>query len=278
MHVKRGFVNTPDGQIEYREAGTGSPLIFLHATPVSSAYFADYFHLFPTDYRLIAMTTMGYGESSKPKNPYTSVEEFAQSVDWFIDGLELDEFDLFGTHTGGIIAIEVALRNATRIKHLILDEVGNYANEAGIELQKKIHSYYPAVDDGSHLLKLWEKAGGNRKDANLKSVTQKFIDTLLVNSAEGCDIYENMGWEGAGPYALCYYDSIKNGSKIKVPTLLIYGTASKLLNVGEEIHKNLINSQLVSLETKKERAQGMFTHDQDPNQWMHAITNFIDNK
>ena len=87
-----------------------------------------------------------------------------------------------------------------------------------------------------------------------------------------------MGWEGAGPYALCYYDSIKNGSKIKVPTLLIYGTASKLLNVGEEIHKNLINSQLVTLETKKERAQGMFTHDQDPARWMHAITKFLDNK
>ena len=72
------------------------------------------FHLFPKNYRLIAMTTMGYGESSKPKNPYTSVEEFAQSVDWFIEGLGLDKFDLFGTHTGGIIAIEVAIRNAAK--------------------------------------------------------------------------------------------------------------------------------------------------------------------
>ena len=277
MNIKRGFINTPDGQIEYREAGTGKPLVFMHATPVSSAYFAEYFHLFPKNYRLIAMTTMGYGESSKPKNPYTSVEEFAQSVDWFIEGLGLDKFDLFGTHTGGIIAIEVAIRNAAKINHLILDEVGNYANEAGVDLQKKIHSYYPAVDDGSHLLKLWEKSGGNREGANFKLVTQKFIDTLLVNSAEGCDIYDNMGWEGAGPYALCYYDSIINSSKIEVPTLLIYGTASKLLNVGEAIHKNLTKSQLVTLNTQKERSQGMFTHDQDPERWMQSIVNFLDN-
>ena len=275
MQIKRGFINTPDGQIEYREAGEGKPLLFMHATPVSSAYYAEYFRFFPSGYRLIAMTTIGYGESSKPNKPYTSVKEFAQSVQWFIDGLELETFDLFGTHTGGIISIEVALQNQDRIKHLILDEVGNYANDAGIELQQRIHSYYPSQSNGSHLLKLWEKSGGNIKNATIKIATQKFIDTLLVNSAENCEVYGNMGWEGAGPYALCYYDSIKNSKNITIPTLLLYGTQSKLLHVGEAIHSSLASSKMVTLSTNKQRSQGMFTTDQNPKSWMKSIVEFI---
>ncbi|PZC41057.1 MAG: Pimeloyl-ACP methyl ester carboxylesterase [Chloroflexi bacterium] len=275
MNIKRGFVNTPDGQIEYREIGEGKPIIFMHATPVSSAYFANYFSLFPKNRRLIAMTTIGYGESSKPHKPYTTIQEYAQSVQWFLDGLAIDNFDLFGTHTGGIIAIEVAINNQERIDHLILDEVGNYANPEGIELQSKIHSYYPAEENGGHLIKLWEKSGGNHEHADIKMITQKFIDTLIVNSADGCEIYGNMGWEGAGPYALCSYDSVENGAKIKVPTLLIYGTESKLLNVGKKISDALKTSLLVQLNTNKNISQGMFTHNQDPNKWMQAIMEFV---
>lgn len=268
--VQRGFVQTPHGSIEYRESGEGPPLLMMHATPSSSATFEPYFPLIPGA-RLIAMTTLGYGESSRPPEPYTSVQQYAQSVEWFLDGLGLDRVDLFGTHTGGVISVDIAASFPDRINHLVLDEVGNYANPAGLELHSNIHRYYEERADGGHLTEIWKRVGGDRPDADFERVTQRLIDNLRVNSVRGCEeAYGHMGWEGAGPYAICRFDTVENASRIQSPTLLIYGDTSKLRPVGEELGRRIPRSRLELLPS-----EGMFTPDQGPERWGGAIRDFL---
>ena len=268
--ARRGFVETPHGQIEYREAGNGTPLLMMHATPSSSATFEPYFPLIP-DRRLIAMTTIGYGESDRPPEPYTSVEQYAQSVGWFLDRLELEHVDIFATHTGGIIAVEVAAAFPERVGKLILDEVGNYANAEGLKLHGSAHRYYQEQPDGSHLVELWQSLGGERPGADLERVAQRLIDNLKVNSTKGCeDAYGHMGWEGAGPYAICRYDTVEHSTRIQAPTLLIYGESSKLRPVGEELGRRISRSRVDLLPS-----EGMFTIDQGPEQWSKAVREFL---
>ncbi|MDA0256497.1 MAG: alpha/beta hydrolase [Chloroflexi bacterium] len=268
--AQRGFVQTPHGQIEYRESGDGTPLLMMHATPASSATFEPYFPLIP-GVRLIAMTTIGYGESARPPEPYTSVQQYAQSVAWFLDRMGLERVDVFGTHTGGIIAVEVAAAFPERVGRLILDEVGNYANAEGLELHSGIHRYYEERPDGGHLVELWQRLGGERPGADLERVTQRLVDNLKVNSVQGCEaVYGHMGWEGAGPYAICRYDTVENAPRIQAPTLLIYGESSKLRPVGEELGRRVPRARVELLPS-----EGMFTIDQGPERWASAVRAFL---
>lgn len=70
LDVTRGFVKTPHGHIEYREVGAGEPLVVLHSTPNSSAQYQELFPYLSGHYRVIAPTTLGYGDSDRPPHPY----------------------------------------------------------------------------------------------------------------------------------------------------------------------------------------------------------------
>ena len=100
LQIKRGFVYSPHGNIEYREAGTGPPLVFLHPTPSSSVAYQSFFHYFTDQYRCIGMSTMGYGQSDTPPYPYATLHEFAQCVIWLLDGLGIEKTNLYGGLTG----------------------------------------------------------------------------------------------------------------------------------------------------------------------------------
>jgi hypothetical protein len=55
---KRGFANTSLGNIEYRERGSGSPMVMLHQTPSSSIRYSPWMPLLENNIRCIAMTTI----------------------------------------------------------------------------------------------------------------------------------------------------------------------------------------------------------------------------
>ena len=59
----RGFVSTPHGQVHYRTAGAGEPLLLLHQTSRSSDEFAEMLPILGRSRRVIAMDTLGYGDS-----------------------------------------------------------------------------------------------------------------------------------------------------------------------------------------------------------------------
>lgn len=88
--LKRGFVLSPHGNIEYFEVGSGDPLVMLHSTPNSCMAYRDIAPLLAGDVRAIAMSTMGYGQSDRPPAPYTTLTEFARAVTWLLDGLGLE--------------------------------------------------------------------------------------------------------------------------------------------------------------------------------------------
>ena len=87
--LRRGFVLSPHGNIEYFEVGSGEPLIMLHPTPSSSMAFREVAPPLAEDARVIAMSTMGFGHSDRPSDPYTTLHQFAQAVVWLMDGLGL---------------------------------------------------------------------------------------------------------------------------------------------------------------------------------------------
>lgn len=151
------YIDTPIGQIHIAECGSGSPVLLLHQTPRS---WTEYRHVLPllgARFHAIAMDTVGFGSSVKPDEAL-SVELFANGVDQLTSALGLESYNLVGHHTGGVIGVEVAARNPTRLRRLVLSATA-YADDAR---RAKMIAIGPIDQveirpDGRHLVELWNR-------------------------------------------------------------------------------------------------------------------------
>ena len=84
MH--RRFLDTPDGQIHYVTAGAGRPVLLLHQTPRSWDEYREVIPILARERRVIAMDTIGYGESYKPDRR-CDIEDYARGAVALVDGL-----------------------------------------------------------------------------------------------------------------------------------------------------------------------------------------------
>jgi pimeloyl-ACP methyl ester carboxylesterase len=262
--LTRGFVQCPDGDIEYAELGSGEPFIMLHMTPASCMWYRDVMPLLADEYRVISMSTMGYGRSSRPKPPYASIDKFATSVGWLLDGLKIDKAHIYGNHTGSQIALEFGALFPDRVKKLMLVEIFNWNKDNRRAVHEKLHAYIPEEEDGGHLIKLWEKYSrySNKLD------WLDFVDYITVNAPQ--EAYGSMGWEGAGPYCMTRQEVWDNAAKLTAPTLVIHGTTSELGRSHEKFLATIPNASGARLPST-----GNFSPPQAPELWAKEIKAFL---
>ncbi len=117
--VTRAFLDTPAGQLHYRTAGRGTPVLLLHQTPRSSDEYRDVLPLLAGEFRAIALDTVGFGDSYRPAGPYT-IEGFARGALDLLDGLGIARAAVVGHHTGAVIAAELAAAHPDRVERLVL--------------------------------------------------------------------------------------------------------------------------------------------------------------
>ena len=211
--VRRGFADTPEGQIHYATAGKGKPVLLLHQTPRSWDEYRDVLPIVGERYWAIAMDTIGFGDSYKPREE-GSIELYAKGVIALLDALSIPRASIVGHHTGGVIAVEVAATHPERVEKLILSSAP-YVDAEDREKRKG----KPAIDevkfkdDGSHLTELWQKRKNfypkNRPDL----FTRLVIDTLKVGGRM------EEGHRACGKYIM-----EKKVPLIKAPTLVIGGS------------------------------------------------------
>ncbi len=158
--MKRGYADTPEGQIHYTTAGEGEPLLLLHQTG-SSRQFWKLMPLLAERYKTFAPDNLGSGNSD-PLLPGVQIADLARSIVHFMDFLGIEKAHIFGIHTGNKIATEMAATWPSRVDRLILcgkthsimanHEALNAALEAVVGAS--IRKFEPQAD-GSHLVKQW---------------------------------------------------------------------------------------------------------------------------
>jgi pimeloyl-ACP methyl ester carboxylesterase len=123
---RRGFVDVPGGQVHYREAGGGAglPLVLLHPSPGSGKMLTPLLRQMAQTRRTLALDTRGNGDSTALDLPEPEMADFAHATLEALDGLGIERFDLFGSHTGASIAMETAILAPGRVRRLILDSMG----------------------------------------------------------------------------------------------------------------------------------------------------------
>jgi haloalkane dehalogenase len=102
-----------DSTIHYKDAGTGTALVFLHGNPGSSHLWRNVLPRMGRG-RLLAPDLIGMGRSGKPDIPY-SFADHARYLDAWFDALDLDRVVLIGHDWGGALAFDWAARHPGRV-------------------------------------------------------------------------------------------------------------------------------------------------------------------
>lgn len=138
--LRRAFADLPGRQVHYREGGEGAPLVMLHSSPGASAQMAPLaLHLAKTR-RVIAPDTPGHGDSPALIVAQPDMGDYARALIELLDVLELDQVDLYGSHTGAAIAAETAILAPGRVRRIVMDGFGLFSPE---ERDEYLANYLP---------------------------------------------------------------------------------------------------------------------------------------
>lgn len=213
MTIRRGYADTPYGQLHFAEAGAGPVILMLHQTPRSHDEFAEVQPLLADGFRTIAMDMLGFGASAPLPAPQT-IEAMAAGGWALLDALDVSSAVLLGHHTGSVVAQEMALQATERTDALVLSampwvDAARRASdhEAGVDVATR-------APDGSHLAELW----GLRQPyypAGRPDLLDRFVRDALV---PGLDPAE--GHRAVGRYAMD-----ERIGAVTAPVLLLAPTA-----------------------------------------------------
>ena len=211
---ERGFVHTPAGGIHDRAAGAGPTVLLLHQTPRSSDEYRDVIPILAREFRVIAMDTIGYGDSYQPPGP-SSIEDYARGAVALLDGLGVPTTHVVGHHTGAVIAIELAAAYPDRVTRLVLS-ASPYVDA---EDRERRHTNPHRVDhvvpreDGSHLAALWQGRMAFYPKGRADLLTRFVLDALRA----GEKVEE-------GHHACSAYRMEDRLGLVRCPTLVVCGT------------------------------------------------------
>jgi pimeloyl-ACP methyl ester carboxylesterase len=154
--TRRGFTDLPHGQMHYRTAGAGAPLLALHGSPGSSKQLGKLIRDLSARRHVIAPDTAGNGDSEKLPLAAPLIGDLAAILPGFLDSLAVGQVDLYGSHTGAAIAAELAILVPDRIRRVVLDGIQLLTPEARAEIMARYAFPFPADLDGAYLLQAFQ--------------------------------------------------------------------------------------------------------------------------
>ena len=152
MNTTRHFVNVGVRQVHYRRAGTGAPVVLLHASPSSSWALTTFVEVFGHDYAAIALDTPGYGLSDPLTIETPEIGDYAEALAETLDTLGIEQCALFGSHTGATVAIEFARRYPARVSVAMFDGYPAWPDHERANMLREHLPPWQPVWTGLHLV------------------------------------------------------------------------------------------------------------------------------
>lgn len=157
IKLKRGFVDVGALQVHYRHGGESGapPLVMFHASPGSSRQIAPLASLLAQGRRVVVPDTAGNGDSDALAEPAPTIPDLAVQARAAIERIVNGPVDLYGSHTGASIAMEIALSAPQLVRRLVIDGMGLYATDEQSDILRNYAREIAPDLEGTHLLKVW---------------------------------------------------------------------------------------------------------------------------
>lgn len=195
--IKKGYVDTPSGQIHYRYAnpsGTNNAdrtIILLHKSASSSVSYEKIMRqLCSKGYRCYAPDMPGFGGSFDP-TPGIVEDILQKGTRWYVDifmaafqslgiiGQGQGQVHIIGHHSGACLATEIAAVYPELVASISLVGPAVMSAEERAEMKKQYHApFNKPVADGSHLQKTWDYLRKMGVGADLELYQREAVDHI----------------------------------------------------------------------------------------------------
>jgi pimeloyl-ACP methyl ester carboxylesterase len=145
-----GFVPVFKGHLYYEVAGTGHPVLFIHAGVADCNMWDKQFNLFNQYFRVIRYDTRGYGKSRTETTEFSNRQDILDLFTY----LKVERACIIGISRGGQIAIEFTLEFPKYVSALIPVAAGISGFEYQPDDSEKARQEYELF---TRMDKLWEK-------------------------------------------------------------------------------------------------------------------------
>lgn len=260
--MRKGYVDTPDGQVHYRTAGEGQPLVLLHQTPTSSREYELVIPILARDFRVVALDNPGYGNSERPARQF-EIEDHARVLLHAISGLGIERAHFAGHHTGAVLGVEIAAHYPNRVDKMILS--GFSARPDRRELVKEwivspAFNYHGIDAEGAFLTEKWKL---------YRSMCAPGADPWtwywpLMDSLEtGPGVHD-------GHQAAWRYDILSTLPLVKCPVLALYNTSDEHMTDLSYTRQLLPQCQVATIE-----GGGAFLPREMPEKFAAVVNKFL---
>lgn len=141
-------VNINNINVNYRQSGTGPPMILMHGWGCDSSALGLFERVGAEHFTVYNIDMPGFGKSDEPDEPW-GVEEYTQMLERFVAELGIEDPIILGHSFGGRVAILYASRN--KVKKLVLVDAAGVKPRRSLKYYFKVYTYkiakalYPMV-------------------------------------------------------------------------------------------------------------------------------------
>ncbi|MET7733108.1 alpha/beta hydrolase [Streptomyces sp. NPDC005402] len=134
------FFASHDGDIAYRDTGTGDPVVLLHAGYVDHRLFEAQTPALSAEHRVIAVDIRGHGWTANATQPFRWADDLAA----LLRHLDAGPAVLVGVSMGGAVAGDTAIEYPELVRGIVLSGASvsdfQYTHEFVAESQRILHS------------------------------------------------------------------------------------------------------------------------------------------
>jgi pimeloyl-ACP methyl ester carboxylesterase len=215
MAFSQRFIEVDGCRINLRRGGSGEPLLYLHGGN-GAPEVLPFMEKLAQRFDVLVPEHPGFGASDEPEW-LENMHDLAYFYLDVLESLELRGVHLVGSSLGGWLALEMAVRDASRVKSLVL------VGPAGISV--------PGVTPGDIFLWSPEELARNLFfDPVLaeKMLAQPMTPELLDVSLKNRHTVARLGWEPRMHDPFLH----KWLHRVRVPVKIVWGEADKILPVA----------------------------------------------
>ena len=130
-------------RLYYEVAGSGEPVVLVHAFTLDTRMWDDQFEVLARDFRVIRYDARGFGKSAPPKpgEPYSNADDLAA----LLDRLDARKAHVVGLSMGGRFALDYAVTYPDGLRSLVVIDgvIGGWQWS-----REWLAAYAPIVDAG----------------------------------------------------------------------------------------------------------------------------------
>ena len=255
------YLSYRQGQIAYRETGTGQTLFFLHGMNGNSKSWENLFYSLSSSFRVIAWDAPSFGGSDVFGD---NIEEYKNAAKALIETLKLKKIILIGHSMGGLIASQLAYDNDVSVSGLILSSTHlGFGCKKGKPLMERysnrLKTFSAKLSDIDYAM---ERAQRNTPEGTSETVIKFLANVALDIRKESIRDGGRMSQET---------DNTNICKDLKVPVLILSGGKDTVIST--EMHASLIAALPRAHKVVFPKA-GHASFAEYPDQFNYQVTEF----